>query len=321
MSDETTPVEETLAWEAEHRRTASAGAVVGGLVLLIGVFAQAAALSNVPQVPLLTALRHANSIAQSDLRTPVYHFLLERSSSLLFGAAMTGGGYAVSILGLGFLFRATRARRPELRRWVLYVLLIGLGLLAVTTIVQQVAQLTHAHSYVHGHDFSHDAAQAVVSSNSLNQGASYLSFFAALLSAVGTVLLSLNAMRSGLLTKFVGTLGIISGVAFVLAFGGGLLIFVFVIWLLCVGVLIGGHWPGGAPPAWASGKAEPWPTAQEVREAREAAKGGGGRGSSPRGGRASKPAPATTSTTEALPAGAPTPAPHPSSKKRKRKRR
>ena len=35
MTDDTTPVAEALAWEAGHRRTASAAGVVGGIVLLV----------------------------------------------------------------------------------------------------------------------------------------------------------------------------------------------------------------------------------------------------------------------------------------------
>jgi hypothetical protein len=37
--------------------------------------------------------------------------------------------------------------------------------------------------------------------------------------------------------------------------------------------LFSGRWPGGEPPAWKSGKAEPWPSAQEIREQRLAARG------------------------------------------------
>ena len=129
-------------------------------------------------------------------------------------------------------------------------------------------------------------------------------------------MVSLNAMRCGLLTRFMGILGIIGGVLYV--FPTAVHAFPFVFWLVFLGVLIGGHWPNGVPPAWASGQAEPWPSSQEVREQREER----GRSASAARGRAGEPEPEPEpAPVDAVPAGAQTPAPHPSSKKRKRKRR
>jgi hypothetical protein len=61
---------------------------------------------------------------------------------------------------------------------------------------------------------------------------------------------------------------------------------------------------GGTPPAWRTGKAEPWPSQREIAEARRAA--------APRNEQAEP---------EAEPAVAAAGRAHPSSKKRKRKRR
>jgi hypothetical protein len=97
--------------------------------------------------------------------------------------------------------------------------------------------------------------------------------------------------------------------------------FPFVFWLVFLGVLIGGHWPNGVPPAWASGRSEPWPSSQEVRQQREdvrrerqAAR------RRAKGEPEPEPEPDPTPV-DSVPAGAQTRAPHPSSKKRKRKRR
>ena len=66
---------------------------------------------------------------------------------------------------------------------------------------------------------------------------------------------SLDAMRVGLLTRFMGILGIALGPALVLGFG--LLVLPF--WLVALGVLFLGRWPRGVPPAWNTGRAQPWP--------------------------------------------------------------
>lgn len=66
------------------------------------------------------------------------------------------------------------------------------------------------------------------------------------------------AMRTGLLTRFWGSLGMALGVATLL----GLLPFL-LIWLLYIALLVVGKVPGGRPPAWAAGEAIPWPTPGE----------------------------------------------------------
>jgi hypothetical protein len=68
----------------------------------------------------------------------------------------------------------------------------------------------------------------------------------------------LHAMRVGLLTRFWGSLGMALGVAALL----GLILFTLA-WFLYFGLLIAGWIPGGRPPAWAEGKAVPWPTPGE----------------------------------------------------------
>src|SRR5256885_298642 len=66
---------------------------------------------------------------------------------------------------------------------------------------------------------------------------------------------SLNAMLAGLLSRFMGVLGIILGVLFVLPLIASPVIQLF--WLLALGVLFIDKWPGGRGPAWEAGEAVP----------------------------------------------------------------
>lgn len=66
------------------------------------------------------------------------------------------------------------------------------------------------------------------------------------------------AMRTGLLTRFWGSLGMALGVAALF----GLMPFV-LLWFLYFGVLLLDRLPGGRPPAWEAGEAVPWPTPGE----------------------------------------------------------
>ena len=75
-------------------------------------------------------------------------------------------------------------------------------------------------------------------------------------------------------------------------------------WLVMMGILLDGRWPGGDPPAWEAGEARPWPSRAQMQA--ERAGGSAGRGAGAGGGDA---------------APAPTPAPAvASSRKRRRKR-
>jgi hypothetical protein len=63
------------------------------------------------------------------------------------------------------------------------------------------------------------------------------------------------AMRTGLLTRFWGSLGMALGVAALL-----LLVQFTMILFIYLGLLLVGRLPGGRPPAWETGEAIPWPT-------------------------------------------------------------
>jgi hypothetical protein len=70
---------------------------------------------------------------------------------------------------------------------------------------------------------------------------------------------NLWAMRTGLLSRFWGSLGMVGGIAFLL----GPLFVVTMAWLVYFAFLCFGKVPGGLPPAWEAGEAVPWPTPGE----------------------------------------------------------
>ena len=75
-------------------------------------------------------------------------------------------------------------------------------------------------------------------------------------------------MRVGLLTRFMGILGMLIGALVVFQLDQPQI--VRAIWLIFLGVLFLGRYPGGTPAAWETGRAEPWPSQQELRERRDA---------------------------------------------------
>ena len=89
---------------------------------------------------------------------------------------------------------------------------------------------------------------------------------AALLVAIAFVMVCLQAMRVGLLTRFLGYLGIFAGVMVIIPVVQ--LPVVQAYWLGAVAYLLTGRWPSGVPKAWSTGRAEPWPSASAMREQR-----------------------------------------------------
>jgi hypothetical protein len=97
-----------------------------------------------------------------------------------------------------------------------------------------------------------------------------------LLLAVSFVLISMQAMRVGLLTRFMGYLGVFAGVLVLFPIGSPVPV-VQGFWLVALGVIFAGRWPAGQPPAWEAGVAMPWAPAGQPR--------GGGGGGAARAGR------------------------------------
>ena len=87
-----------------------------------------------------------------------------------------------------------------------------------------------------------------------------LSLAASIASGLATILISLNAMRAGLLSRFMGVLGIILGGLFVLPLIASPIIQLF--WLIALGAMFMGTWPGGRGPAWETGEPVAWPSSQ-----------------------------------------------------------
>jgi hypothetical protein len=103
-----------------------------------------------------------------------------------------------------------------------------------------------------------DAASEARTEASLAPLATGLGLAGALGLVVALFYTCLWAMRTGLLTRFWGSLGMALGVATLF----GLLPFL-LIWLIYVAFMVLGKVPGGRPPAWAAGEAIPWPTPGE----------------------------------------------------------
>lgn len=104
-----------------------------------------------------------------------------------------------------------------------------------------------------------DEAENALGEASLSPFVSGLGLAGALAFVVSFFYAGLWAMRSGLLSRFWGSLGMVAGITFLL----GPLFIVALVWLVYFAFLLFGKVPGGKPPAWEAGEAIPWPTPGE----------------------------------------------------------
>jgi hypothetical protein len=159
-----------------------------------------------------------------------------------------------------FLFQAAMHRSSAVRRQLMPLTVIGPVLYAVALMLFYVAYDAAAPAFAEGAPAAGDRDQ--FAEDTLTEESAYglylgLQLAAALSLVVAVIYTSLQAMRAGLLTRFVGTLGMALGVGFLLF--GPLGPLALGIYLLTISLLIAGWWRGPRPPAWETGEAIPWP--------------------------------------------------------------
>lgn len=300
------------------RPRAAYAALAGGVLAVAGGIFNSLALRDAPRALFVDSLQ---SLAQpgpigsaQSTRIPAYEFFHDHIAAIVIGAILLGLASLAASGALTFLAYATRARAERFPRIALYLPFVGGALVLVGSVITAVGSLVYVGNLLDTNR-TVDALQDLGQSPVLVAGQIIVQF-GGLALAGAYVLVALNAMRVGLLTRAMGVVGLVVGLLVVLpvALLSQLLQ---PLWLFALCWLLLGRWPGGEPPAWRTGRAEPWPSNAQLREQRDAARakqakqrGGGGDVAAP------EPAPAATAVAE-RPAGKP----HPSSKKRKRKRR
>jgi hypothetical protein len=278
-------VKEQVAWETERRTRLAVPAFAGGLLYLLSGIITASTLNGAPTVGILQGLAPAlEGVASPAVspRAPEVKFISHHAGPLIAGSVLAALAIGVLTLVLLLLVEATRFRRPE--TWgPARMLVIGGGAgLAVISVAHQIVTAIETHNFAVGRDFSNHAVDNALTKGTANLVIDYLDLVAGLSLAVGMIVVMVNAMRVGLITRWMGIVGIISGILIFLPIGGATLEVVPSFWIVAMGILYMGKWPNGQPPAWESGEARPWPSRAQMREEASGAAGG-------------KPALATTS--------------------------
>jgi len=282
-------VETLLARERSERPRAAFAALLAAVLGVAAWIIPQGIYQDYPRVTLISALQDAagQRAGEPGLATPRLLFLHDKALALLGVAILQ----SLAVIALGalviVLFRAAHGRGSTVPRVSHLLAMFGAVASVVGALGMQAAVMVKVSEFASSSDHSTAAAHDALRSDIVTamQAVGQIGILAL---AAAVVLVSLGAMRVGLLTRFLGVLGVIVGALMVLFGPAGLgapPFLVQALWLLMVGALLTGRMPRGLPPAWRSGEAIPWPSQQELMEARQraaAARAGGDGGADPR---------------------------------------
>jgi MFS family permease len=258
--------EEVLAWEERWTRPA-------GVATLLAIALLIASLIVGSQIG-------GGSGTAEQLQNVDQNTVTQILSSVLLAL-----GFMLLVAPLYFLFRAARARSDRVRRQLVGVVIVGPLFFAAASIVLGIATVDAADRFVEDEvpaleqknvpldsDKADEKAEDTFSEGSLAGLGVGLKFAGLIGFVAGFLYTALWAMRVGLLTRFWGSLGMALAAVSVFFFQFALL------WFIYLGLLLLGFVPGGRPPAWQSGEAEPWPTpgekaAQEMGKPKDSSNG------------------------------------------------
>jgi hypothetical protein len=275
-----TAVEEQLAWEAEQRPRAAAAAITAGVFTLAGNILLAVLFRNGPGeedgfISLsesLDARLQGGAPQEQSLLVRQADYYADNVVPFILATLLTALAAVLAALTLAYLYRATAARAPETGRLPIVMTVIGAVSFFVGHTVRDLAIFIGAAGFADDTDRSADATRDVLQSDAVLV-ADLIRTIGLFALGVAFALIALNAMRAGLLTRFLGILGVIVGVLTVFAAVDQPQI-VRTFWLIAVGLVIAGRTGRGLLPAWQTGRAEPWPSRQQLIEQREAAQPG-----------------------------------------------
>jgi hypothetical protein len=194
----------------------------------------------------------------------------DADGQLLIGILITSLGILLLAATITYIFRAVRARQSRVLRPMIGMAIVGAVLMASGLILNNFAYLDGADTFAdseaartepapadpdEAEDQADDRAEDAIGEAPGATAGALMIRGGALLFAIGFFYTSLWAMRTGLLTRFWGSLGMASAVVMALFF----LYFFALVWFLAMGLMLVGLWVGGRPPAWESGTAMPWP--------------------------------------------------------------
>jgi Domain of unknown function (DUF4386) len=253
--------EDQLAWEEKWSRPVAAAAALALLAFFVGGALVASSRGSADDTGEL--LREFNS----------------HEGGLIASGIVSFAGLLLQIVPMGYLYAAAKFRRHETPSFAIVLTVAGALVTGVLGIIVQLESISVAQDFVDGNPPSNAEAADNLADDMIEDSAlptlELVRLGAGLGFGLGLLVIAMYAMRAGILSRFMGILGIIIGVLYAIPILGGPQ-FLLVFWLGALIFLLLDRWPGGRGPAWESATAQPWPSGAEMRarmaEQREAAR-------------------------------------------------
>jgi MFS family permease len=252
--------DEQLLYEARTRRRVAVAAAIAGILPIVGGIA--AQLG-----PQLQVAEPSSQLVNAN----------DRVAYNMISAVSFGLGAAITAFVLVWLLGVVLHRNPEISPALRFFAIGGGVIFAFAVIVSSVALSIEAHRFVtehpsatgygalhgraaldvilpvgNGHQ-THAEAKHILGKPFI-VASQVLVYIAQIALAAAFAMTSLNAMRVGLLTRFIGYIGVVAGILYVIPIGGPIPI-VQAFWMFALAYLLSGRWPSGIPKSWQTGKA------------------------------------------------------------------
>jgi hypothetical protein len=223
-------------------------------------------------VTFVAAIVVAAQVGNGDGESELLRNVDAHSTARILASILQGVGVGLLAAPLAYLFRAAKARSEKMRGQLIGVVIAAPLFLTVAAILTGVSTVHAASEFVSnevphllargvalGSDRANNTATDTLNGESLRPLAAGFALGGQLGFAVAMFYTALYAMRTGLLTRFWGSLGLALGAVSFFP-----ILFQFaILWFAYLGLLIAGRVPGGRPPAWSAGEPIPWPTPGE----------------------------------------------------------
>ena len=207
-----------------------------------------------------TPISAANLLSGAENEIELLRDFFDNRSDLLLSAILRALAYLAFALPLYYLFRSAAARSEAVRRRLVGVVIAGPVFVAALDLIFWFAIDPAAKDFASPGGGTGipvgEYAKDLVEDQSLIAVYQGVGLAGAIGFTFAVVYSSLWAMRVGLLTRFVGTLGMALGVAQLLI---PFTVAALMLWMGWLGLIFLDRIPGGRPPAWKTGEAMPWP--------------------------------------------------------------
>jgi hypothetical protein len=259
---------EYLDRESTRRGRVATPVFAGGVLYLLGSITMSATLKGLPSVGLIQGVAPALNGQPNPAVSPraaEVRFYDHHAFGLIAGSVLSGLAILMLLAGLRFLTGAARFRRPQTNPVFGVLTLIGGIGVPLFSVIGECVQAVASHNFTTGHEFTTHAVEHALTKNAAYEILGYITPLAAIALVVGMIATMFATVRVGLQPRWMGIVGGVG--ALILLVPSQELSLIPAFWMVGAGILLMGRFPGGDPPAWASGEARPWPSKLDSRVA------------------------------------------------------